>query len=108
MSRAKSASNSQVSHQYSAHYTGGAAADEGTRQRKPQEMSALDRLKLIQTNFKIHWNGIVCESSGRPGTSNFVNKNREITVIETADIEDERQKQLLKIFSKLKDLEDDR
>ncbi len=56
----------------------------------------------------MNWNGICCESSGRPGTSNFVNKNRAITVIETAVMEDERQKQLLKIFTKLKDLEDDR
>jgi hypothetical protein len=37
-----------------------------------------------------------------------VNKNRAITVIETAVIEDERQKQLYKIFNKLKELEDDR
>jgi hypothetical protein len=47
-------------------------------------MSALDRLKLIQSNFKLTWNGINCESSGRPGTSNFVNKKRQATVIETA------------------------
>ena len=53
-------------------------------------MSALDRLKLIQTNFKQNWNGIQCESTGRPGTSNFVNKKRAITVIETAVAEDER------------------
>lgn len=71
-------------------------------------MSALDRLKLIQTNFKQNWNGIQCESCGRPGTSNFVNKNRAITVIETAVQEDERQKQLLKIFNKVKEIEDEK
>ena len=71
-------------------------------------MSALDRLKLIQSNFKQNWTGIQCESGGRPGTSNFVNKNRAITVIETAVIEDERQKQLYEIFNKLKELEEDR
>lgn len=71
-------------------------------------MSALDRLKLIQTNFKMNWNGIACEYSGRPGTSNFVNKNRAITVIEGAVAEDERQKELHKIFHKLKELEDER
>jgi hypothetical protein len=53
-------------------------------------MSALDRLKLIQQNFKQNWNGIQCESAGRPGTSNFVNKKRAVTVIETAVQEDER------------------
>lgn len=61
-------------------------------------MSALDRLKLIQSNFKQSWSGIQCESAGRPGTSNFVNKKRAVTVIETALAEDERQKQLLKVF----------
>ena len=71
-------------------------------------MSALDRLKLIQSNFKQGWQGIQCESGGRPGTSNFVNKNRAITVIDSAVTEDERQKQLMKIFNKLRDLDDDR
>jgi hypothetical protein len=53
-------------------------------------MSALDRLKLIQQNFKQNWHGIQCESAGRPGTSNFVNKKRTITVIETAEAENDR------------------
>jgi hypothetical protein len=55
-------------------------------------MSALDRLKLIQHNFKQQWRGIQCEFSGRPGTSNFVNRKRQITVIESADQENDRQK----------------
>jgi len=53
-------------------------------------MSALDRLKLIQQNFKQTWNGISCESGGRPGTTNFVNRKRAITVIESAEVENER------------------
>jgi hypothetical protein len=37
-------------------------------------MSALDRLKNIQSNFKRTWNGIVCEVSGRTGNhSNDLN-----------------------------------
>ena len=30
-------------------------------------MSALDRLKNIQSNFRRTWNGIMCESCGRAG-----------------------------------------
>jgi hypothetical protein len=71
-------------------------------------MSALDRLKLIQSNFKQNWNGINCASSGRPGTSNFVNRKRSVTAVESVLNENERQKQLLKIFTKLKDMEEDR
>lgn len=44
----------------------------------------------------------------RKGTSNFVNRKRAITVIETAEIENERQKLLLKIFQKVKDIEDEK
>lgn len=42
------------------------------------------------------------------GTSNFVNKKRQVTVIESAEVENERQKLLNKIFCKLKDLEDEK
>jgi hypothetical protein len=37
-----------------------------------------------------------------------VNRKRTITVIETAVAEDERQKQLLKVFNKLKEIEEDK
>lgn len=56
-------STAQVQHQYSAHYTGG----ESSTSKRPQEMSALDRLKCIQNNFRQQWHGINCEISGRPG-----------------------------------------
>lgn len=75
--------------------------------KKPSEMSALDRLKHIQSNFKQHWKGINCEFSGRPGTSNFVNKKRMFTISEGSIQEEERQKQLTKVMTKLKDLEDE-
>lgn len=45
-SRAKSA-NTGGQHQYSAHYTGSSATDDSAKPRRPQDMSALDRLKLI-------------------------------------------------------------
>lgn len=69
--RNKSASqtNSSTSHQYSAHYTGG----EPSQNKRPQEMSALDRLKYIQNNFRQHWSGINCEISGRPGNLISIN-----------------------------------
>lgn len=41
------------------------------------------------------------------GTSNFVNRKRAITVIESADNENERQKLLLKVLQKCKDIEDE-
>jgi hypothetical protein len=75
--------------------------------KKPSEMSALDRLKHIQSNFKQHWRGINCEFSGRPGTSNFVNKKRLYTVSDGSIQEEERQKQMGKVMSKVKDLEDE-
>lgn len=42
------------------------------------------------------------------GTSNFVNRKRQINVIESVEQENERQKLLYKVFGKLKDLEDER
>lgn len=70
-------------------------------------MSALDRLKHIQSNFKQHWKGINCEYAGRPGTSNFVNKKRMFNVSESSVQEEERQRQLGKVMVKLKELEDE-
>lgn len=70
-------------------------------------MSALDRLKHIQSNFKQQWKGVNCEFAGRPGTSNFVNRKRTFTVSEASIQEEERQKQLGKVMCKLKDIEDE-
>lgn len=70
-------------------------------------MSALDRLKHIQSNFKQNWKGINCDFAGRPGTSNFVNRKRMYTVSESSIQEEERQRQLGKCLNKLKDLEDE-
>ena len=70
-------------------------------------MSALDRLKQIQSNFKRQWNGIDCSISGRVGTSNFVNKKRTFVIPDSFVEEEERQRTINKIFTKLKDLEED-
>jgi len=61
-------------------------------------MSALDRLKNIQANFKKTWAGLNCEVSGRPGTSNFVNRKRTFAVNEQFIEEEDRQLQLGKVF----------
>jgi len=65
-------------------YTGGS--------QKPGEMSALDRLKLIQQNFSKTWKGINCEYAGRPGTSQICNKKRNYGCIDKVPEEDERQR----------------
>jgi hypothetical protein len=71
-------------------------------------MSALDRLKNIQSNFKRSWVGVDCVVSGRAGTSNFVNKKRTFVLPEAFLEEEERQRQMAKVFTKLKELEEDK
>jgi hypothetical protein len=71
-------------------------------------MSALDRLKSIQSNFKKNWNGVLTEHSGRPGTSILMNKKRTFTINEAQLDDEERFRTMLKIFVKLKEFEDDR
>ncbi len=45
---------------------------------------------------------------GSIGTSNFVNRKRAVTIVESVEQENERQKLLHKLFSKLKELEEER
>ena len=45
---------------------------------------------------------------GSIGTANFVNRKRAVTVVESVEQENERQKLLNKLFAKLKELEDER
>lgn len=71
-------------------YTGGS--------QRPGEMSALDRLKLIQSNFLKNWKGIVAEYTGRPGTSQICNKKRNYGCNDKLPEEDERQRMLFKLF----------
>ena len=52
-------------------------------------MSALDRLKCIQNNFRQQWHGINCEISGRPGKSSitlyFFRFSPSLTVVARKD-----------------------
>ena len=71
-------------------------------------MSALDRLKQIQAEFKKNWRGINPECTGRPGTSTLLNKKRTFAIPHQSRDEDERQALLLKIFDKLTEIEDEK
>ena len=46
------------------------------RQPGNENMSALDRLKMIQAQYKAQWIGINTDYTGRPGTSTMCNKER--------------------------------
>ena len=68
-------------------------------------MSALDRLKLIQANYKQNWSGINCEYTGRPGTATMCNKDRSFPVTAQMTEEVERSKLFAIIFDTLKNIE---
>ena len=70
-------------------------------------MSALDRLKMIQAEFKSSWVGINTDYSGKPGTSILCNTTRIFKVHRATVEEDERAARLMKIFSTLRNIEHD-
>ena len=55
-----------------------------------QKMSALDRLKQVQQAFKMTWQGIHTEYTGRPGTCTICNTKRVFHKPEQLTIEEER------------------
>ena len=71
-------------------------------------MSALDRLKQIQANFKKTWKGINCVFCGRVGTSHLLNKQRKFEVTERQIENEERQKIMLNLFTKVQEFEETR
>lgn len=68
-------------------------------------MSSLDRLKMIQQQFKQNWTGINTEYTGRPGTSNLTNTTRKFKQFPQMEVEDERNALVLKILETLKNIE---
>jgi hypothetical protein len=68
-------------------------------------MSALDRLKMIQAQFKQTWVGINTEYSGRPGTSNMTNTTRKFRPLPLLDAENDRNTLFCRIFETLKNIE---
>jgi len=57
----------------------------------------MDRLKSIQTFVKRTWQGINVDHSGRPGTSNMVNKKRFNPQSEALREDEERFKLILRL-----------
>lgn len=70
-------------------------------------MSALERLKLIQSQFKQQWNGINTEYTDRPGTSTLCNKDRVFKVPANFVEEIERERKFQIIFDTLRNIEND-
>jgi len=68
-------------------------------------MSALDRLKMIQAQYKQSWTGINAEYTGRPGTSNLTNQTRKFRALPLLEVEDARSVLFAKIFDTLKNIE---
>ena len=68
-------------------------------------MSALDRLKMIQAQYKAQWIGINTDYTGRPGTSTMCNKERIFETTKQAIDEDLRCERFLKIFDTLRNIE---
>jgi hypothetical protein len=70
-------------------------------------MSALERLKLIQQQFKQTWVGIDTEYTDRPGTSNMCNQERKFKVPKPYLEEVERERQFQIVFDTLRNIEND-
>ena len=68
-------------------------------------MSALDRLKMIQAQYKQVWSGINTEYTGRPGTSNLTNTTRKFRALPLLEVEDQRSILFGKVFTTLKNIE---
>jgi hypothetical protein len=70
-------------------------------------LSPLDRLKLIQTQFKAQWVGINTEYTGRPGTSLMCNQDRVFPKSKHEQEEESRAQKFVKIFDTLRNMEND-
>ena len=70
-------------------------------------MSALDRLKMIQAQFKAKWVGINTDYTGKPGTSQMCNKERNFPTTKQVIEEENRARKFTKIFDTLRNIETD-
>ena len=68
-------------------------------------MSPLDRLKLIQAQFKASWVGINVDYTGRPGTSTMCNSDRVFNKTKQEFEEENRAHKFLKILNTLRNIE---
>ena len=78
-----------------------------SRQPGNENMSALDRLKMIQAQYKAQWIGINTDYTGRPGTSTMCNKERVFEEPKQAVEEMVRAERFMKIFDTLRNIEID-
>ena len=70
-----------------------------------KQLSALDRLKLLQAQFKKTWIGVNTDYTGRPGTSNLTNKNRKFRALPKLETENERNQEFVKMLATLRNVE---
>ena len=79
-----------------------------TAQKPPkQDQSGLAFLKEIQARFRKTWTGIECVVTGRVGTSNITNKKRKFNAPELYSKEEDRQRKIADIFSKIHEFEEE-
>lgn len=68
-------------------------------------MNALERLKLLQAQFKKTWVGINTEYTGRPGTSNMTNATRKFRPLPKLETENQRNTLFCQILDTLRNIE---
>ena len=70
-------------------------------------MSALDRLKQVQSIFKQTWNGIDTDYTGRPRTCNICNSKRVFVKPAKLSDEEDRSDRFEKMLQFLANVEND-
>ena len=75
--------------------------------RSNGNVTALERLKMIQAQFKARWVGINTEFTGRPGTSLMCNETRNFPMTQQEHEEILRNERFQRIFDTLRNIEND-
>ena len=70
-------------------------------------MTALERLKMIQAQFKARWVGINCDYTGRPGTSLMCNQDRKFPIHNNEIEENLRSERFQRILETLRNIENE-
>ena len=65
----------------------------------------MDRIKKLLFDFRRTWRGIKTDSSGRPGTSNIVNKKRKHDICQGLREDEENFHNLTRLLVKIKEIE---
>ena len=75
--------------------------------RSNGNVTALERLKMIQAQFKARWVGINTEFTGRPGTSLMCNQDRSFPMTQQEQEEVVRSERFGRLFDTLRNIESD-